>query len=232
VRMPSISYVSEDMFLIDFGTDESANRKVGFFWNLIQKLRLPPWIHPVPGVTSIGFIIDDDFLGRDTVSALQNELLKHARGLNIREKISYRSHIVPVCYDGEMGLDLEAVAEVTKLSKEQVIQRHLAAQYTAELVGFLPGFAYLGGVNESIQVARRSVPRPVLPAGSLGIAGSQCAIYPQSSPGGWNIIGRSPLCLFDPEEDPPCLIGLTDRVEFRRITETEFCQLWKQRSKY
>jgi inhibitor of KinA len=231
VRVPSLNHVSEDMFLIDFGEDEFANQKVGHFWNRLDKLRLPAWVHPVPGVTSVGFLIDDYFVGEPTLPGLQNDLLRCAQSLNAKANISYRQHIIPVCYDGEMGLDLESVAQATGLTKEEVIQRHLSVRYTAELVGFLPGFAYLGGLDSRIQIPRKSIPRAVLPAGSLGIAGNQCAIYPQSSPGGWNIIGRSPLCLFDPMRNPPCLIGLTDRVEFRRISEKEFTLLWKQRSK-
>ncbi len=130
--------------------------------------------------------------------------------------------VLPVCYGGRFGPDLEVVATHAGLSPEAVIQRHSAAVYRVYFLGFTPGFAYLGGLDPALATARRSTPRPAVAAGSVGIAGAQTGIYPHATPGGWQIIGRMPLKLFDPDRTPPCLLAPGDVLRFSAIDVSTF----------
>jgi inhibitor of KinA len=122
-----------------------------------------------------------------------------------------RLHRIPVTYDGP---DLEAVESMLKLSVEKIIEIHSRPIYRVFLVGFVPGWAYLGPLPEELELPRRHVPRTLVPAGSVAIAGRQAGIYPLPTPGGWHLIGRTPVKLVLPDSDPPCLFRAGDRVKF------------------
>jgi KipI family sensor histidine kinase inhibitor len=132
---------------------------------------------------------------------------------------------IPVCYGGECGPDIDAVAEHARLSRDAVAARHAAAEYTVAMLGFAPGFPYLLGLDAALQVPRRATPRTRVPPGSVAIGGAQTGIYPRELPGGWHLIGRTPLVLFDPQREPPCLLAPGDRVRFRPIGAQEFAPL-------
>ena len=121
---------------------------------------------------------------------------------------------IPTLYGGEYGPDLEFVAEQAGLSVEEAVGLHSGVDYLVYMMGFTPGFPYLGGLPERLATPRLTTPRTVIPAGSVGIAESQTGVYPLASPGGWQLIGRTPLRLFDVERDPPSLISAGDRVRF------------------
>jgi inhibitor of KinA len=129
---------------------------------------------------------------------------------------------IPVCYDPEFALDIDDVARRANVSPSEVIQLHSAADYRVACIGFVPGFPFLTGLPKKLATPRRDVPRKEIPAGSVGIGGAQAGIYPLRSPGGWNLIGRTPLRLFDPEKNPPTLLRAGDRVRFRAIARDEF----------
>ena len=129
---------------------------------------------------------------------------------------------IPVCYDSEFAPDLAAVAQHADLSTAQVVDLHCGAAYRVACLGFTPGFPYLAGLPDKLATPRRATPRKVIPAGSVAIGGSQTGIYPTHSPGGWNIIGRTPFRLFDPEKNPPALLQPGERVRFHAITREEF----------
>ena len=129
---------------------------------------------------------------------------------------------VPVCYAPEFAPDLDDVACRAELSAKEVINLHSAAEYRVACIGFVPGFPFLAGLAKKLATPRRENPRKEIPPGSVGIGGAQTGIYPLRSPGGWNLIGRTPLRLFDPQEDPPTLLRAGDRVRFRAITRDEF----------
>lgn len=133
---------------------------------------------------------------------------------------------IPVCYGGECGPDVEAVAAHCGLGADEVIALHSEAHYVVHAVGFAPGFPYLGGLPEKLHTPRRATPRMSVPAGSVGIGWMQTGIYPVATPGGWQLIGRTPLALFRPGERAPALLRVGDRVKFRRITAEEFAA-WK-----
>ena len=129
---------------------------------------------------------------------------------------------IPVCYEDKFALDLDEVSDHTGLPARRVIELHSGAEYRVHCVGFTPGFPYLSGLPAELATPRRSVPRKEVPAGSVAIGGNQAGIYPMTSPGGWNIIGRTPLCLFRPVKNPPALLCAGDRVRFRPIGRDEF----------
>jgi inhibitor of KinA len=132
---------------------------------------------------------------------------------------------VPVCYDPEFAPDLEEVAKKTSLSLAEVLELHTAAEYRVLMMGFAPGHAYMGGLDAKLAVPRRATPRPVVPAGSVAIANEQTVVYPYAISGGWSVIGRTPLAVFDPERQEPSLFASGDRVRFRAIDKTEFLKL-------
>jgi inhibitor of KinA len=129
---------------------------------------------------------------------------------------------VPVCYGGEHGPDLDAVARFAGLTGDDVVARHASVSSRVYMMGFLPGFPYMGEVDARIAAPRKSTPRPAVPAGSVAIAGSQTGIYPQVSPGGWNVIGRTPLRLFDGSREKPCALRVGDTVRFRPMSAGQF----------
>lgn len=132
---------------------------------------------------------------------------------------------VPVCYGGDFGPDLELVARHAQLPPEEVIARHAAPDYLVYMVGFVPGFPYLGGLDARLATPRRAQPRPLVPAGAVGIAGAQTGVYSLPTPGGWQLIGRTPRRLFDPARARPSLLQAGDRLRFVPISAAEFQRL-------
>jgi inhibitor of KinA len=129
---------------------------------------------------------------------------------------------IPVCYDREFAPDIDDVASVTGLADAEVIHRHSSAAYRVNCVGFIAGFPFLSGLPSELATPRRAVPRKEVPAGSVAIGGAQTGIYPRNSPGGWNVIGRTPLRLFNVQREPPTILQAGDRVRFREISREEF----------
>jgi KipI family sensor histidine kinase inhibitor len=125
-----------------------------------------------------------------------------------------RNHLIPVRYN---GMDLDSVAAATGLSAAEVIARHSGRAYTVDLLGFVPGWAYLSELDSSLQIPRRPEPRPRVPAGSVAIAAAQTGVYPLDTPGGWHIIGHTDTAMFDPTREPPALLRAGDTVRFERV---------------
>ena len=134
---------------------------------------------------------------------------------------------IPVCYAADLALDIDDVARHAQLTVKEVIRRHSAPEYRVQCVGFTPGFPFLSGLPVELSTPRRASPRSKVPAGSVAIGGAQTGIYPLQSPGGWNIIGRTPLALFDVRRDPPVLLQAGDRVRLCPISREEF-DSWKE----
>jgi inhibitor of KinA len=156
---------------------------------------------------------------------LERELLDAAAGMSAVTTEDGESLDVPVTYGGGFGPDLEDVARFAGCTGEEVIARHAAVTYRVYLVGFVPGFAYMAEVDPRIAAPRRATPRTAVPACSVAIAGGQTGIYPDVTPGGWNIIGRTPLRPFDATRPKPSLFKAGDQVRFRPISESDFARL-------
>jgi inhibitor of KinA len=129
---------------------------------------------------------------------------------------------IPVCYDPLFGLDMEEMAQQKNTSIKEIITMHTSVTYHVYMIGFLPGFAYMGEVSERLAMPRRKEPRKIVEEGSVGIAGRQTGIYPLASPGGWNIIGRTPVKLFDGNKEQPVVLQPGDEINFYSITRDEF----------
>lgn len=135
---------------------------------------------------------------------------------------------IPVCYQGEYAPDLERLSITKNMEKEELIHMHCQPLYMVYFIGFLPGFLYLGNLPKRLYFPRKKEPRVRVPKGSVGIGGEQTGIYPMESPGGWQIIGRSPVCLFDVQADPPCLVSAGDRIRFYAVTPNEYQEIKQQ----
>lgn len=132
---------------------------------------------------------------------------------------------IPVCYGGEYGEDLEALAQRHGLAHAEVVRLHSEPEYHVHMLGFVPGFAYLGGLDARLATPRRDSPRARVPPGSVAIGGGQTGVFPLETPGGWHLIGRTPLRLFTPDAEPPCLLNAGDKVRFLAIDAREYARL-------
>jgi len=186
-------------------------------------LRLTPCLRSLRGVTNVHPAYASILVDFDPLATGHLELQRQAEQLFARTdrsaSIEPRTVEIPVVYGGEDGPDLEQVAALTGHTAEEVIAIHSGAEYLVHFLGFSPGFPYLGGMPESIATPRLETPRRRVPAGSVAIGGRQTGVYPMASPGGWRIIGRTPLRLFDPEADPPALLRMGDHVRFVPTTK-------------
>ena len=201
---------------IAFGTERSAKllKRIHAAAHSLDAAKLPHVEDVVPAYLALTVFYD---ALQATYGEMAKQLLEvcdpPARSTN--EAAESRDHMIPVHYD---GMDLDAVAAATGLSVGEVIERHSGRAYTVDLLGFVPGFAYLSELDASLQIPRRGEPRPRVPAGSVAIASAQTAVYPLDTPGGWHIIGRTTTMMFDPAREPAALLRAGDTVRFRRAT--------------
>ena len=201
-------------------------------FQLLQGAAIPGVIELAPAYTSVAVFFDPVSVLKlsDTAEGPFDELEKRIRSAIItasrrRRRVAVgqpRLIEIPVCYDPEFAFDLDRVAEHTKLCEREIVDLHSSGEYRVACIGFVPGFTFLAGLPKSLATPRRDVPRKEIPAGSVGIGGAQTGIYPLRSPGGWNLIGRTPLRLFEPTKNPPTLLCPGDRVRFRAVTREEF----------
>jgi KipI family sensor histidine kinase inhibitor len=183
-------------------------------WALAERARLMPHVvEVVPGMNNLTIVFDP--LEAD-YEALAAQLESGWDAAEAADMDSAEIEI-PVRYGGADGPDLAALAEHTGLSVDEVVKRHTQAEYIVFFLGFQPGFAYLGGLDPALAMPRRAEPRLEVPAGSVGIGGVQTGIYPAASPGGWQLLGRTELKLFDPARNPPTLMQHGDRVRFTAL---------------
>lgn len=198
--------------------DERINRQVHAFARKVEALSHPAITEVVPTYRSATVHYRPEVLSYEELKQLLAPLAQgsteEAEELPVVE--------IPVCYGGEYGPDLEEVAQHCSLTPEEVIARHTAPTYRIYMLGFTPGFPYLGGMDPSIAAPRRKEPRIHIPAGSVGIAGEQTGVYPIVSPGGWQLIGRTPLRLFDPQREQPILLSAGAGIRFVPIDEETF----------
>jgi KipI family sensor histidine kinase inhibitor len=173
----------------------------------LRQLDPPGVVELVPGYRTVLIVADPERAG------VLDELAAGLPGLELPPAgaVAGETVEIPVSYDGE---DLPEVADLTGLGADEVVRRHTAPEYTVAFLGFSPGFPYLVGLDPALEVPRRDTPRTSIPAGSVGLAGNQTGIYPTASPGGWQLIGRTEVTLFDPTRDPPALLAPGTRLRF------------------
>jgi inhibitor of KinA len=187
--------------------------------------RALPWVRdvvPALGGLAIHFDPDHAELTSDALTAALNTVSECLKTGLPKAGDVLRTVEVPVCYESEFAPDLAEVAAASKMTAEEAVQLHAAADYRVLMIGFAPGHAYMGGLSPKLAVPRRAAPRAIVPAGSVAIANDQTVIYPYAISGGWSIIGRTPLAVFDADRQEPSLFAAGDRVRFKPISRAEY----------
>jgi inhibitor of KinA len=218
---PRIRISGDRAMLVEYGEtiDPAVNEKVRAMTTLL-KTSLPEGVSAViPAYRNLSLIYDPLVTSPEKLLSLLLELEARLHEVKIP---AARIVEIPVLYGGEFGPDIEIVAQHNGLTVEEVIAIHAGTDYPIYMIGFTPGFCYLGGLDKRIHTPRRKTPRTLLPGGSVGIAEAQTGMYPVDSPGGWQIIGRTPLKLFAPERANPFLYEAGDRIRFVPVTGEEY----------
>ncbi len=205
----------------DMALDAHANARVMALYEVLQS-DAQTWLRDlVPSLRALLIFYDPQQIGFE---ALQDRVSRCLGGLDaVGQSDIGRQLRLPVCYDADFALDLENVAAATGLSTDQVLAKHQASVFKVYMLGFMPGAPYLGGLDEALTLPRRASPRAQVPAGSVAIAGAMSVIYPKQSPGGWHVLGRCPLPLFDAKQDAaPCLLAPGDTIHFQAISRADY----------
>lgn len=226
--------LSERAVTIEFGREINQNllELITGFDQLLTENPFPGFVASMPAYTTLSVFFDPlrviqsgEMPGRDCFEKVSGYLsLLHEKQENTTVP-SGNIITIPVCYDPELGPDLAEVAKIHNLAVETVVNLHTSAEYRVHMIGFMPGFAYLGGMNDLLSTPRKGTPRKAVPAGAVGIAGKQTGIYPLQTPGGWQIIGQTPVKLFDVNRPQPSLLKAGDRVIFKPVSWPEFNHL-------
>ncbi|MFC9711366.1 5-oxoprolinase subunit PxpB [Paenibacillus sp. NPDC056933] len=200
---------------------EAVHRRVMSVCALLEKSQLPGIIEWLPSFASVTLFYDPLISPYHEVCRM---LLHELNRMKEATLVQPRTITIPVCYGGKLGPDLDYVATEHGLTPDEVIAIHTSGDYLVHMIGFAPGFPYLGGLSEKIATPRRATPRLSVEAGTVGIGGKQTGVYPVATPGGWQCIGRTPLALFRPKENPPSLLAAGDRVRFASISLQEYLE--------
>lgn len=217
-------------FLVEFGDgiDPQVNAKVRAMAGILEKEKPEGILEVIPTYRSLLFIYDPEQTDPDSLYLLVEKLETSRAEMDPN---TFRIIEIPVCYGGEFGPDIGNVQKNSGLTQEQVIQVHAAPEYLIYMVGFTPGFAFLGGLDKRLFTPRLNTPRMVVPKGSVGIANNQTGMYPIASPGGWQLIGRTPLNLFAPWKKNPFLYRAGDKIKFVPISESEYNRLTQKETR-
>ncbi|WP_432353551.1 5-oxoprolinase subunit PxpB [Sporosarcina sp. A2] len=224
----TISPLGDQAILLEFGGSVflEAERKIRTVTSVLD-VQKPAWlVEYIPSYTSVTILytvqgLSKEHLPYDAVCLEVQRLFHLIEPYELQDRRTIR---IPVLYGGESGPDLTAVAELNGLTEEDVIDIHTSGIYTVQMLGFAPGFPFLAGMSPRIAAPRRSNPRLQIPPRSVGIAGGQTGIYPIETPGGWQLIGKTPMELFLPEETPPSLLRSGDQLTFFSITTEQYEQ--------
>jgi len=218
---PQFIPMGDQCILVRFGDkiSDSTNRCAVAYARMVSELSIPGIIEIVPSYTEVAVYynaLEVDY------TQISEQLQKVDIVVDQQDKIERRLIRIPVCYGGQFGPDIAHVSSCNGITEEELIRIHTSTVYPVYMLGFTPGFCYLGNMSKQIACPRKSTPRNRITAGSVGIAGEQTGIYPIESPGGWQLIGRTPVKLFDPNRQPSTLTAAGDAVEFYPISEEEF----------
>lgn len=225
-RPPILSWTSERTLRIalEDSIGNEAHAAVRSAQDSVMRASINGLIDATPAYTTLMLTFDPRTLDASNAEAAVRRALDTSSAQN---PAAAREVVIPVCYEGDCAPDLSNVASLHATTAPEVVRLHSSAVYTAQFVGFVPGFAYLAGLPASIETPRLERPRVRVPAGSVGIAGLQTGVYPRETPGGWRLIGRTPLRMFDAARAEPSVIQMGDRVRFKPIDRAEFDALAK-----
>jgi KipI family sensor histidine kinase inhibitor len=208
--------------------DEATNDRVQAMDRALAAQPISGVTETLPAYCTLEVFYDPLIVGYDELCAALLSRVTPESGLTETvdaDKKSPRTVVIPVCYGGDFGPDLGYVAEHAGLTADEVVALHCSVDYRIYMLGFLPGFPYLGGLDERLVTPRLTTPRTVIPAGSVGIGGAQTGIYPLASPGGWQLIGATPLRVYDPARNPAILYRAGDFIRFKPIDKSEYERL-------
>lgn len=207
-------------FLVKYPVETYSETVTNHIHSVINLLKeQPSWEELVPGYNSLlAYFCPDNFPPSKALAALHSALEATAKSKSAKSRLVE----IPVCYGGEFGPDINTIQASSGLSAEDVIKLHTTPVYAVCMMGFVPGFTFMSAAPEPLHHSRHETPRSMVPAGSVGIAGWQTGIYGIESPGGWQLIGRTPLSIFDPERKDPFLLAAGDRVKFLPIPANDF----------
>lgn len=226
-QQPRFLPAGDRSLVVELGDEISPdiNRRIRDLVLAIEHRRIAGVVDLVPTYRSL--LVYCDPL-RVSLTELEREIAGLERHLGETPLPPPKVVEIPTCYGGWFGPDLEFVASHCKLTPDEVVRVHTGADYLVYMMGFTPGFTYLGGMSERIATPRLKTPRTLIPAGSVGIAQQQTGIYPVDSPGGWQLIGRTPVRLFDPQRDPPVVVEAGDYVRFAAIDRSTYDEIERQ----
>ena len=212
---------------VEFGNEISPeiNRKIRAFKIALEKEKIEGIVETVPTYRSLLVVYKPEVIRFSALTEKFEQVLSSMGRIQIPPPTVIE---IPVLYGGEMGPDLANVAEHNGLTEEEVVKIHSSEEYLIYMLGFIAGFPYLGGMDKRIATPRLKSPRVKIEGGSVGIAGEQTGIYPVASPGGWQLIGRTPLKLYDSEREKPVLLESGQYIKFRPVTEEEYKAIEKQ----
>lgn len=230
--LPHFSPLAEHALLVQWGNriDPTLNDTVQRLYRALSAMALPGLHAIVPAYSTLALVLAPDYFDRhfpeaDPLLVAQGWVEAALKSPGSFEAVVGRPVDIPVCYEGNFAPDLERLAAWSGMTVSEIIAHHTRPEYRVYLIGFLPGFAYMGAVDNRIAAPRLARPRERVPAGSVGIAGRQTGVYPLESPGGWNLIGCTPMRMFDQQRPEPVLLRPGDRVRFRAIGAEEFHQI-------
>lgn len=199
--------------------DPEVNARIAATVRLMREQHIEGVVDIIPAFCSLLINYDPRVISYDEMRTRMERILSVEVAAGERKKKIYE---LPVCYGGEFGPDLGTIAEHAGLSEQEVIDIHTSTDYLIYMLGFLPGFTYLGGLDERIHTPRLANPRVRIPAGSVGIGGSQTGIYPMDSPGGWQLMGMTPVRTYDPDREVPILVEAGDYIRFVQVDRAEY----------
>ena len=212
---------------VEFGNEISPeiNKKIRAFKIAVEKSDIPGMVETVPTYRSLLVHYHPEVIGFKALTEEFDKLMGSLSSIPIPPPTVIE---IPVLYGGEMGPDIENVAEHNHKTVEEVIKIHTSEEYLIYMIGFIAGFPYLGGMSKEIATPRLKSPRVKIEGGSVGIAGEQTGIYPVASPGGWQLIGRTPLKLYDADREKPVLLEAGQYIKFAAVTEEEYKKIEKE----
>ncbi|MFI3200692.1 MAG: 5-oxoprolinase subunit PxpB [Eubacteriales bacterium] len=216
-----LKIVGDSAVLVQFEEkiDSQINATITSLVRMVREQQIEGVIDMIPAFCSLLIHYDPRIINYENITKRLSKIMEMDITTESSAKVVYE---IPVCYGGEYGPDLENVMEHANLTKEEVIKIHTSKDYLIYMLGFLPGFTYLGGLDERIHTPRLANPRVSIAAGSVGIGGAQTGIYPLDSPGGWQLIGKTPIKTYDPESQPPILFQAGQYICFVPVSSEEY----------